>query len=419
MSSLTYNIAPFCEHGPGSTNSRWEEWRDQFVAYLDLKKVHDCDEKHKALLCFGGPDIRKIAKDVVVSDNLMDNQYRATMEALDNYYSPRMSLRYERLKFRQMTFSPNERLDQFVVRLKTQAAMCSFGDEVDSMVMDQIVYATQNDDKLRAKYLECDTTLDEMLKIGRTYETVNQQVHEIRFKSPDNIEVNAILNADNVHRTKKLSCVRCSGNHTSVDPLCPARGSRCGVDLRLIIDTGADEDVLGIDDWTTLKRVGFEAYDIRKGSDKIFQAYGSNKPLIVLGEVDAMIAVGEQSCRTTFFVIQDGKHSLLSGQTAERLGVVKFLRSLGNETFPSIKGMCASIKIDKSIPPVRQGYRRIPIPLEEITILKLKELMSQDVIERVNEACEWVSPCSLNAKVQTRNVTIKVPSNSEFVFVND
>ncbi|XP_062550930.1 uncharacterized protein LOC134215840 [Armigeres subalbatus] len=269
--------------------------------------------------------------------------------------------------------------------------MCSFGDEVDSMVMDQIVYATQNDDKLRAKYLECDTTLDEMLKIGRTYETVNQQVHEIRFKSPDNIEVNAILNADNVHRTKKLSCVRCSGNHTSVDPLCPARGSRCnrcnklghyarccrgakkpfqrqpksiegrkqrsdqqnhgsyanpkpkfvrevddvtksveirelfhlngkrttiaavgGVDLRLIIDTGADEDVLGIDDWTTLKRVGFEAYDIRKGSDKIFQAYGSNKPLIVLGEVDAMIAVGEQSCRTTFFVIQDGNiHSSL------------------------------------------------------------------------------------------------------------
>lgn len=173
---MTYNITPFCESGVGSTNSRWEEWRDQFVTYLDLKGVCDTDEKHKALLCFGGPDVRKIAKDVVTSDSLMDNQYRATMEALDNYYSPRMSLRYERFKFRQMTFSPKEKVDQFVVRLKTQAAVCSFGDQLDSMIMDQLVFATQTDDKLRAKYLECDTTLDEMLQIGRTYETVNKQV---------------------------------------------------------------------------------------------------------------------------------------------------------------------------------------------------------------------------------------------------
>lgn len=221
---------------------------------------------------------------------------------------------------------------------------------------------------------------------------------------------------DRESRFKKLSCDKCFGNHTSKDPKCPARGSRCnrckkvghfarccpnvqrpfrqkpkpfadrnlkspdhrsrgndskpkfvrevddvtksveirelfhlngkrttiaavgGVHLRFIIDTGADEDVLSIDDWNTLKQVGFEAYEIRKGSDKIFQAYGSRKPLDVLGEVDAMISVGEQHCRTTLFVIQDGKHSLLSGRSAERLGVVKFLRSLSNDTFPCIKG---------------------------------------------------------------------------------
>lgn len=60
--------------------------------------------------------------------------------------------------------------------------------------------------------------------------------------------------------------------------------------------------------------------------------------------------------------------------------------------------MCASIKINKSIPPVRQSYRRIPIPLEEITILKLKELVSQGIIERVNEASEWVSPMLVKRK---------------------
>lgn len=60
--------------------------------------------------------------------------------------------------------------------------------------------------------------------------------------------------------------------------------------------------------------------------------------------------------------------------------------------------MSASIKIDKTVPPVRQSYRRIPIPLEEVTILKLKELERQDVIERVYEASEWISPMLVKRK---------------------
>lgn len=60
--------------------------------------------------------------------------------------------------------------------------------------------------------------------------------------------------------------------------------------------------------------------------------------------------------------------------------------------------MCASIKIDRTVSPVRQAYRRIPIPLEEITLLKLKELERQGIIERVHEASEWVSPMLVKRK---------------------
>ncbi|XP_062702342.1 uncharacterized protein K02A2.6-like isoform X3 [Aedes albopictus] len=473
---LNYNISPFCESGVGLISSRWEEWRDQFIAYLDLKGISDVEEKHKALLCFGGPDERKIAKDVAVSGNLMDNAYRSVLEALDNYYAPRMTLRYERFKFRQMTFNPKKKLDQFVVRLRAQAAVCSFGDQSEDMIMDQIVYATQTDDKLRSKYLEVDTSLDEMLKIGRTHETVNKQVQEFRSNPLDSAEINTV--DQSVKRTKpKLTCGRCLGNHLASDTICPARESQCnrcnkkghyarccrsvknpvqnhqptssnrkrqvhdrdhgnrcdqkpkfvrevddvtktaeirelfhlngkrttilsvgGVNLRFIVDTGADEDVLSIADWTTLKRIGFEAFAIRKESSKIFQAYGTKNPLTVLGEVDVMLRTGNESCRTTLFVIQDGKHSLLSGRSAETLGVVKFLRSVSDDTFPAIKDMCASIKIYTTVPPVIQSYRRIPIPLEEVTILKLKELERQGVIERVYEASEWVSPMLVKRK---------------------
>lgn len=110
-----------------------------------------------------------------------------------------------------------------------------------------------------------------------------------------------------------------------------------GVTLRFIIDTGADEDVLSTDDWTTLKRLGFRAYSIKKGSDKIFRAYGSTTPLTVLGEAEMEVSIDGASCVSTFFVIKDGRCSLLSGKTAEKLGIVKFLRTLTPEV-TCIKG---------------------------------------------------------------------------------
>lgn len=192
---LNFNIQPFSENGDGSSNTRWEQWKDQFVSYLVLKGIDDHDEMFKALMCFGGGDVRKIARDVVVDGSaVLDNRYRMAMDLLDNYYSPRMSQRYERFKFRQILFNPNEKIDQFVVRLKKQAALCGFGEQIDDMIMDQIVVATQNDDKLRAKYLEADTSLDEMLKIARTHETVKTQLHEFREKVVPMAELNTVRN---------------------------------------------------------------------------------------------------------------------------------------------------------------------------------------------------------------------------------
>lgn len=50
------------------------------------------------------------------------------------------------------------------------------------------------------------------------------------------------------------------------------------------------------------------------------------------------------------------------------------------------------IPINKAITPVAQPYRRLSIPLEKEVEDKLKELLQQDIIERVNEPCNWISP---------------------------
>ena len=57
-----------------------------------------------------------------------------------------------------------------------------------------------------------------------------------------------------------------------------------------------------------------------------------------------------------------------------------------------IKGILVYIPINKDILPVAQPYRRLSIPLEKEVEDKLKELLKQDIIERVNEPCDWISP---------------------------
>ncbi|EAT37787.1 AAEL010255-PA [Aedes aegypti] len=90
-----------------------------------------------------------------------------------------------------------------------------------------ITLATKEDDKLRAKYLEADTSLEEMLKIGRTYESVKHQVQEFRSTLPHPIVPAEELNVVDRKRVQKL-CGRCAGNHGE-NNRCPARDSHCNL----------------------------------------------------------------------------------------------------------------------------------------------------------------------------------------------
>lgn len=109
------------------------------------KDVEDHEEKFKSLMLFGGPDVRKIILKVQADEaHVLGNRYQAAVQLLDEYFVPRVSKSYERQKFRQMLPGPNEKLDTFVIRLRKQASYCDFGDQADSMVVDQVIATTKN-----------------------------------------------------------------------------------------------------------------------------------------------------------------------------------------------------------------------------------------------------------------------------------
>ncbi|XP_055527470.1 uncharacterized protein K02A2.6-like [Wyeomyia smithii] len=424
-------VPPFidCDEGPPAV--RWEKWREHFEAYLDWTNVVDHDEKFKCLMLFGGSDIRKIVSKVQIDDSHpLNNRYRTALQLLDEYFIPRVSKTYERQTFRQMVPEANEKLDEFAIRLKKQATNCSFENQTDSMIADQII-STTKDEKLKRKCLEKDHTLEEVLTMGRTHESVQFQLNAWENGITNRIAVNTVqtdpvtvmkarrvektwdkTNQKETHPQKKKRFVReVSGDDANKKTESQIfdlfhLGSKKrfisvtigGVLLKLIINTGADEDILSESDWKMLKSTGFEAYSVKKGSNKVFNAYGSKSSLKVLGEINTDIAFKGKSVETTLYVIQGGKCSLLSGDTAIKLDIIKFLNLVKSDPFPCITGIEANIKINKNIPPVRQSLRRIPFPSKDLTLMKLKELEKQDIIERVTEASEWVSPMLVKRK---------------------
>ncbi|XP_030750159.1 uncharacterized protein K02A2.6-like [Sitophilus oryzae] len=178
-----------------------------------------------------------------------------------------------------------------------------------------------------------------------------------------------------------------------IDDDCLVQCKIGNVPIELLIDSGSKSNLITGDSWEFLKENKVHVWNQIKNPEKCFVAYASNTPLTVLGAFDAEISIGDQTKRSTFYVIKNGSKNLLGKETAMALGVLKIGLEINSiEVFPKFKDVLIDIPIDKNIKPVCQPYRRIPIPLEAKVEKKINELIELDIIEPVNGPSRWVSP---------------------------
>lgn len=169
-----------------------------------------------------------------------------------------------------------------------------------------------------------------------------------------------------------------------------------GVNINVVIDSGASCNVVDDKTWSFLKSRKIKVIDSEAGSSKVIRAYAHATPLVVLGSFRAAVYAGGKSKEAKFYVIENGKRSLLGRKTAIELGVLKlgFEVNMVNEKqpFPKMRGIQIEIPVDSNVRPISQPYRRVPIPLMKLIDKKLNDLENLDIIERVDAPSKWVSP---------------------------
>ena len=205
--------------------------------------------------------------------------------------------------------------------------------------------------------------------------------------------------------------------------------------VKFIIDSGASCNVIDRELWETLKKSKVKCVS-RTCQKKLF-AYGSTKPLKVAGSFTASIQLGEQTQNAEFIVIEGKGQALLGRHTATQLGVLKItdpnsssvnvvdeentrdkLLKTYEKCFQGIgklKDFQLEIPIDKTVNPVAQQPRRIPLSQRAKLEEKLDELEKLDIIEKAEGPTPWVSPVVIVPKKNDIRLCVDMRQANEAV----
>jgi len=175
--------------------------------------------------------------------------------------------------------------------------------------------------------------------------------------------------------------------------------------LSIIIDSGAAVNVLDTSDLSKVK----PRPNLHTTQLKIY-SYGTKEALPLRGCFEAEVRSSDKGVKTVFYVV-DGHHgSLLSCDTALKLGLLQFnTNHLVLSPAPKIQSIIArfpqlfngigklrdyqiKLHIDKEVTPVAQKARPIPFHMRAKVEAELEKLLNEGIIEPASGATPWISP---------------------------
>ncbi|XP_053692162.1 uncharacterized protein LOC128740626 [Sabethes cyaneus] len=163
-----------------------------------------------------------------------------------------------------------------------------------------------------------------------------------------------------------------------------------GVEVPMTIDSGADAYIANRAVWNQTKEAGVRVQNMSTVIDLNLLVYASAQPMDITRVFMAEIEAGGNKDFAKFCIVENDKQCLLGDRTDKKLKVLKVGFNMGAvqdqrlKPFPKLY-VIVEIPININVQPVQQPYRRPPIALEHKIEAKLRDLLQQDIIERVDE----------------------------------
>lgn len=245
----------------------WEEWHRAFELCLQMRNVESQHEKLVTMLSVGGRglqriyfNLRPVPEEIIpepIKIPLMPPEvpeYDNAIKRLEKFFVGKRNVRVELEVFRSIKQTSEESFNNFILRLRSQAARCEFLDREDTELLQQITMGAR-DERVKEKGLENSMNLDEVINYAINREILVKQKEKLKPFRGD-IEVNNVnprqLQSRNtswkrnlktyprfgrerdIRRAEaegsraRIQCDRCgSFRHTKESRDCYARGATC------------------------------------------------------------------------------------------------------------------------------------------------------------------------------------------------
>lgn len=235
----------------GNLSENWRRWEQRFRLYLEASGAIEKSELRQCamLLASAGEEAIEVYNNFVFGPDEKD-KLECLVQKFKEYCNPRKNTVFERYSFWHTEQKEGESIDQFVTELKTKAKACEFGDQLDLMIRDRIVFGVR-DVRMKERMLRDspDLTLQKAVDMCRAAETTQAQmktmqaaatagtssgghgservtsVHAMAAARPTSRSAETNYRKDAKFESAKFDCGKCGFSHKPRS--CPAFGKSC------------------------------------------------------------------------------------------------------------------------------------------------------------------------------------------------
>ena len=208
----------------GNVAENWRRFYQSFQLYLEAS---DLDKKSSArklaiFLNLIGEECLEVYNTFEFTD--CDRNLENVVKKFQDYCTPKTNVVFERFKFSSCV-QGEVNFDAFVTELKKLAVSCDFGDQVNNMVRDRIVFGIR-DKSLQERLLrEEGLTMEKACAMCQSAEISKEQLEIVRKEAASFEMVNKVSRYRQSKVIKTFKCKNCDNVHGINE--CPAYEKEC------------------------------------------------------------------------------------------------------------------------------------------------------------------------------------------------
>ena len=117
---LTFDVDEY-----STISTRWVKYKRKFTNLCIALNITNDKKKLAMFLNYVGETVNDIYESLLTPE--ADETYDDALKLLDTHFKPKSKRSYEIYNFRQLKQEADEKIQQFYVKLRYQAAKCEFG----------------------------------------------------------------------------------------------------------------------------------------------------------------------------------------------------------------------------------------------------------------------------------------------------